>query len=70
MGIRSRETGQLHHAANGKGLLEHFVGLAEEHSWNFKTKATSRLQMITNSNLVDRSTGRSDGFSPWRTRPT
>jgi hypothetical protein len=45
MGIRSRETGQFHHAANGKGLLDHFVGLAEEHSWNFKTKATSRLQI-------------------------
>src|SRR5262249_17238543 len=49
--------------------LDHLVGAQLQRIRHFKAERASRLQLMTNSNLVYCSTGRSAGFAPLRICP-
>ena len=49
--------------------LDQLIGKGEHLRIKFEPKRFGGLRLITKSNLVDRMTGRSAGFSPLRIRP-
>jgi hypothetical protein len=51
-------------------LLDHLVSDSEYARWNAEAEHLGALALITSSNFVGCSTGRSGGFSPFRIRPT
>ena len=52
-------------------LLDQLISKRQVRCWDGQTECLSAVvRLMTNSNLVDCSTGKSRGFSPFRIRPT
>jgi hypothetical protein len=62
--LRRDRGGQCSYAANSS--LDHLVSTDEKRLWHTQTKRFSGLEIVTSSNFVGRSTGKSPGFAPLR----